>query len=75
MLRIFTAPISEPGLRTLQADAETWQALIKAFPRDDMPRYTALATAVRNASGEKVKRVTLPDELARYVLSVAGISG
>ncbi len=75
MLRIFTAPVSVPGQRTLQADAATWQALIEHFPRTEQAAYTAVLVAVRAATGpDRARRVTLPDAIAAAVLAVAGVS-
>ena len=74
MHRVFTAPITEPGTRTLLATMETWEAVLAAIGRDDLTRYAVIDGAVKRATGEPMRRVTLPDELAAYVLGIAGVS-
>lgn len=73
MLRIFMLPAPAPGLVRLQADAATWQALIAQLPRDDR-RTAVIVAAVERATGDRAQRVTMADDLARYVLRIAGVS-
>ena len=74
MYRIFTAPQAQPGTRTLMADAETWAALMAAIGLDDLNRYAVINPVVKAATGDPMRKVTLPDELAAYVLGIAGVS-
>ena len=74
MHRIFTAPHTTPGELTLMATVETWAALLAELGRDDLARYAEVDRAVKQAAGEPLRRVTLPDDLARYVLRMAGVS-
>lgn len=74
MLRMFMAPQTTPGELTLQADAATWRAVLDRVARTDLTMYAVLSAAVNAATGETVQRVTLPDDLARAVLQIAGVS-
>lgn len=74
MHRVFTAPITEPGQRTLLATVETWAAVLAIIGRGDLTRYGVIDAAIKQATGDPMRRVTLPDELAAYVLTVAGVS-
>lgn len=74
MYRIFMAPVQQADTLTLMADADTWRAVSDRIARDDLNRYAALDAAMKQASGETFRRVTLPEELARYVLGIAGVS-
>jgi hypothetical protein len=77
MLRIFMAPVSEPGKLTLQADAETWNSLLAELSRGLGARsntYLALKSALEPSDDRPMRRATLPDAIAREVLAAAGVS-
>lgn len=71
-LPIFMAPQTRPGELTLQATADVWEAFVRG-------RGSAVAGVLSRhlagrLTGTAVVRVTLPEDQARRVLQLAGVS-
>ena len=81
-LRLFMAPQTSPGQLTLQATASTWRTLADQLEATERGRNAArpnlgpvatIRAALLATKGQAI-RVTLPEEQARALLRLAGVS-
>ena len=78
--RVFMAPQTTPGQMTLQADAATWTALADTLEARERARLrpsvgpVAMIRAAVSDGNAAAIRVTLPEEQARALLRLAGVS-
>lgn len=76
MLKIYTAPITNPGLRTLQADGATWEELALELKNQGRKRTLEILVRELPSTFERsdVIRLTFSDRVALQLLREAGVS-